>query len=79
MQQLSGVLGILKPGGITSAQVLELLKDTIRGQFHAVGHGGTLDPMTTGVLGIHTSGNTAIIHSFIHSIGQEHEEMEFFF
>ena len=51
MQQLSGVLGILKPGGITSAQVLELLKDTIRGQFHAVGHGGTLDPMTTGVLG----------------------------
>ena len=44
----SGILIIDKPAGWTSMDVCA----TVRGIFHEkrVGHGGTLDPMATGVL-----------------------------
>jgi len=80
---LGGILGILKPSGITSAHVVRLVKETLEnswggggsdpsnledtigsddrtkrrrrtnggGPAFMVGHGGTLDPMVSGVLG----------------------------
>lgn len=47
---MRGVFGVLKPTGCTSAEVLELIKQRLTGQFTKIGHGGTLDPITTGVL-----------------------------
>ncbi len=45
-----GVLILDKPKGLTSAQVVQKIKDKFH--FHKVGHGGTLDPLATGVLPI---------------------------
>src|SRR3989338_3844353 len=45
-----GVLVLDKPKGWTSAQVVQKIKNKFR--FQKVGHGGTLDPLATGVLPI---------------------------
>jgi tRNA pseudouridine55 synthase len=48
LPQLNGVLVLNKPGGITSAACVGLIKKKL-GQ-KKIGHAGTLDPMATGVL-----------------------------
>lgn len=47
---LSGVLVLDKPKGLTSAHVVQRIKNKFH--FKKVGHGGTLDPLATGVLPI---------------------------
>lgn len=47
-QQISGILNIDKPAGITSHDVVDRVRQ-ISGQ-RRVGHAGTLDPLATGVL-----------------------------
>ena len=47
---VNGVLVLDKPKGLTSAQVVQRIKNKFH--FHKVGHGGTLDPLATGVLPI---------------------------
>lgn len=46
----SGVLVVDKPSGISSMDVIRLVKRVIRPK--KIGHGGTLDPLATGVLPI---------------------------
>lgn len=45
---VSGVLIIDKPAGLSSAKVVGIIKRLLKA--HKVGHAGTLDPMATGVL-----------------------------
>ncbi len=45
---ISGVIIIDKPAGVTSAKVVAIIKRLLKA--HKVGHAGTLDPMATGVL-----------------------------
>jgi len=47
---MDGILIIDKPSGITSYQVVKKVKKTLKAT--KVGHGGTLDPLATGVLPI---------------------------
>ena len=47
---MNGMLVIDKPKGLTSAQVVGIIKK--RFNLKKVGHGGTLDPLATGVLPI---------------------------
>jgi tRNA pseudouridine55 synthase len=44
----SGILNIDKPSGITSHDVIDVLRKVLRGT--KIGHTGTLDPMATGLL-----------------------------
>ena len=48
---MNGFFNINKPAGMTSAQVVNIVK-RILGKRLKVGHMGTLDPMATGVLPI---------------------------
>lgn len=51
--QYSGILAVDKPAGKTSADIVNLVKRSLRresGQKIRVGHAGTLDPLATGVL-----------------------------
>lgn len=64
LKKLNGILPLFKPSGITSADALEQLKKELQrlaglkkplnhkqlSKLLKVGHGGTLDPMATGVL-----------------------------
>jgi len=45
---MNGVVAVDKPAGMTSAQVVAVVKKTLRAK--KVGHAGTLDPFATGVL-----------------------------
>jgi tRNA pseudouridine55 synthase len=47
---MDGIIIIDKPGGITSFQVVKRVKNILKAA--KVGHGGTLDPLATGVLPI---------------------------
>src|SRR5574337_418887 len=46
--ELSGVLNINKPGGMTSHDVVDVVRRLLK--MRRVGHTGTLDPRATGVL-----------------------------
>ncbi len=59
MSDLFGVLNIDKPINITSADVVGKLKKILR--VKKIGHGGTLDPMATGVLPILVGGATRLM------------------
>jgi tRNA pseudouridine55 synthase len=48
MAELSGVLNLAKPGGMTSRDVVDLISRPLRKV--KVGHAGTLDPLASGVL-----------------------------
>lgn len=48
--QMSGVLVVDKPEGITSMDVIRVVRRVLKPQ--KIGHGGTLDPFATGVLPI---------------------------
>jgi tRNA pseudouridine55 synthase len=45
---VNGILPLLKPGGMTSHDVVAFIRKTLR--MRRVGHTGTLDPDATGVL-----------------------------
>ena len=47
--ELNGIIFVNKKAGISSAGVVREVKQIVQGK---VGHGGTLDPMATGVLPI---------------------------
>ena len=48
--EISGVLNLNKPGGMTSRDVVDLVSRPLRKGKVKVGHAGTLDPLATGVL-----------------------------
>ena len=48
-QTVNGFINLYKPSGITSMEALRQVK-RITGQRKKVGHGGTMDPLATGVL-----------------------------
>ncbi|CAD7782954.1 MAG: tRNA pseudouridine synthase B [Candidatus Methanoperedenaceae archaeon GB37] len=48
MKEISGIFVIDKPGGITSFEIVRRIKTWLN--LKKVGHGGTLDPLATGVL-----------------------------
>ncbi len=56
---LHGFLNIDKPQGMTSTDVVRMVKRTAR--MKRVGHGGTLDPMATGVLPIALGNATRLL------------------
>jgi len=56
---LNGVLVIDKPQGWTSHEVVAWVRKTLR--IRKVGHGGTLDPMATGVLPIYLGEGTKLV------------------
>ncbi|WP_205701457.1 tRNA pseudouridine(55) synthase TruB [Herpetosiphon llansteffanensis] len=59
LPMLHGFLNIDKPQGITSTDVVRVVKRTAR--MKRVGHGGTLDPMATGVLPIALGNATRLL------------------
>lgn len=59
--QLSGILNVNKPAGVSSAWVVNVVKKTLgkhEGKWPKVGHAGTLDPFATGVLLVLVGGAT---------------------
>ena len=59
---LSGILNIDKPTGLTSHDVVDLIRRAAR--IRKVGHAGTLDPLATGVLPI-CLGNATKLSEFL--------------
>ena len=64
-QHLNGILNIDKPYGLTSMEVVRRLKR--RSGIKRVGHGGTLDPLATGVIPICFGEDTRITEYFLTS------------
>lgn len=60
-----GILGICKPSGMTSFDVVRILKKKIGTK--KIGHGGTLDPMASGVLPVLIGDATAFFDAVLHS------------
>ncbi len=58
-RDLSGVLNLDKPGGMTSRDVVDLVARPLRKV--KVGHAGTLDPLASGVLVVCVGGATRLI------------------
>lgn len=63
MSDLFGVLNIDKPGDVTSHDIVLKLKSFLK--IKKIGHGGTLDPMATGVLPILLGGATRLMEHVI--------------
>jgi tRNA pseudouridine55 synthase len=63
-QELSGVIVVDKPPGITSAKVVARVKKLLKAR--KVGHTGTLDPFATGVLVCCINGATKLSRFFLH-------------
>ena len=59
MSDLSGVLNLDKPGGVTSRDVVDLVSRPLRKV--KVGHAGTLDPLASGVLVVCVGSATRLI------------------
>ena len=62
-EKLSGILVIDKPQGFTSTETLERVKKLLR--VKKAGHGGTLDPIATGVLPIFLNEATKVAQIFL--------------
>lgn len=62
-QELSGVLVIDKPEGMSSTEVVEKVKKALK--VRKAGHGGTLDPIATGVLPILLNQATKVAQIFL--------------
>ena len=56
MAELNGILLMNKPEGFTSHDVVAKLRGMLKTR--KIGHGGTLDPMATGVLPVFIGGAT---------------------
>lgn len=63
--QYYGILGIWKPSGMTSFDVVRILKK--KTGIKKIGHGGTLDPMASGVLPVLIGDATAFFDAVLHS------------
>ncbi|CAE8640379.1 unnamed protein product, partial [Polarella glacialis] len=65
-----GVFAVDKPRGPTSADIVEVVAQTVREKLgnpaFKVGHGGTLDPEATGVLVLGIGSGTRMMTSFLH-------------
>ncbi len=61
---MNGILNIYKPKGITSYDVIRILKKEFVLK-EKIGHGGTLDPIGEGVLIICIGNATKILHKFL--------------
>src|ERR1700683_2185938 len=59
LTEVSGVLNLNKPGGMTSRDVVDLISRPLRKV--KVGHAGTLDPLATGVLVVCVGSATRLI------------------
>ncbi|MCS7149208.1 MAG: tRNA pseudouridine(55) synthase TruB [Caldimicrobium sp.] len=62
-KNISGILVLDKPEGLTSAEALEKVKRLLK--IKKAGHGGTLDPIATGVLPIFLNQATKVAQIFI--------------
>jgi len=62
---VNGVLAIDKPAGPTSHQVAAWTRDAF--ELEKVGHGGTLDPMVTGVLPVALARATRCVKALLHA------------
>lgn len=62
-RELSGILVIDKPEGLTSTEVVERVKKWLK--VKKAGHGGTLDPLATGVLPILLNKATKVAQIFL--------------
>lgn len=65
----NGVINLFKPRGMTSFDAVKLCKKLVGEK--KIGHGGTLDPMVSGVLPI-LVGRAAKIESFLHMCPKEY-------
>ncbi|MGC8871675.1 MAG: tRNA pseudouridine(55) synthase TruB [Caldimicrobium sp.] len=63
MKKFSGILVIDKPYGLTSTETLEKVKRILK--VKKAGHGGTLDPIATGVLPIFLNEATKVAQIFL--------------
>src|SRR5580700_6769112 len=59
MPSVSGLLNLLKPGGMTSRAVVDRVQRLVRPD--KAGHAGTLDPLATGVLVVGVGAGTRLI------------------
>ena len=59
-----GLLVIDKPGGITSHDVVDIVRKKLK--IKRVGHSGTLDPVATGVLVLLVGKATKLFSQFVH-------------
>jgi len=66
---VNGILVIDKPPGFTSHDIVDIIRRKTGEK--KVGHGGTLDPMATGVLVIMLGGSTKLASSFLND-GKEY-------
>ncbi len=71
---MDGILIIDKPSGITSYQVVKKVKKTFKAT--KVGHGGTLDPLATGVLPIFLNRATKLSAFLMNGIKKYRATME---
>ncbi len=71
---MDGILIINKPEGITSYQVVNKVKRATRAT--RVGHGGTLDPLATGVLPVFLNKATRLVPYLMNSIKKYRAAME---
>ncbi|MCS7199627.1 MAG: tRNA pseudouridine(55) synthase TruB [Caldimicrobium sp.] len=62
-RELSGILVLDKPEGLTSTEALEKVKKFLK--VKKAGHGGTLDPIATGVLPIFLNQATKVVQIFL--------------
>ncbi len=62
-KQLNGILVIDKPKGLTSTETLEKIKKILK--VKKAGHGGTLDPIATGVLPVFLGKATKVAQIFL--------------
>ncbi|MFM8436720.1 MAG: tRNA pseudouridine(55) synthase TruB [Planctomycetia bacterium] len=68
--ELSGVLAIDKPAGVTSRRVVDAVAQALGTK--AVGHAGTLDPLATGVVVVCVGHATKLV-DFIHQVSKHYE------
>ena len=73
-RSLSGILVIDKPEGLTSTKALEKVKKILR--VKKAGHGGTLDPIATGVLPVFLGKATKVAQIFLEGDKVYEGEME---
>lgn len=62
-EKLSGILVLDKPKGLTSAEATERVKKVLK--VKKIGHGGTLDPISTGVLPLLLNEATKVAQIFL--------------
>jgi len=63
MMKISGVISVNKPPGLTSYDVIRVLKLYLKG--YKIGHAGTLDPFARGVLLILLNQSTKLFQKFL--------------